>query len=550
VWVRNLVFVGLSLTGLAVVTAGLLQSDREREPESFDPARYASDDYRPVLDEINRQWEAHWQTLGLQPAAPADEITIARRLSEALAGTIPSLEEIRNLEVLSAEQRLDWYVSRLIEDRRTSDYLAERLARAYVGTENGPFLVYRRRRFVTWLSDRLHQNTPYNELAATLISDTGLWTDSPAVNFVTVTLDQNNDNQPDPIRLAGRTARAFLGVRIDCLQCHDDALGNVQLGTEVEPRFGEQRDFHQLAAYFSEARSSLTGVRDRNQKPYEYKFLHAEEDELVEPAPPFLPHLMDASEAPRRLQLARWVTHPENPAFARTIVNRIWGLMFGKPLVEPIDDIPLFGDLPPGMQVLADDFVAHGYDLRRLIRLIAATRVFQLDSRADFDVTPAHESAWAVFPLTRLRPEQVAGSIIQASSLTTIDADSHVVAQLRRFGEQNDFVSRYGDTGEDEFDERAGTIAQRLLLMNGSLVSERTKENLVLNAATRIAVLAPDDAKAIETAYLVVLSRRPSPSEAAHFATLLDGTSGSERSRRLEDLYWVLINSTEFSWNH
>jgi hypothetical protein len=251
-----------------------------------------------------------------------------------------------------------------------------------------------------------------------------------------------------------------------------------------------------------------------------------------------------------REQLAEWVTHSRNRPFARAIVNRVWAILAGKPLVKPIDDIPLRGDYPPGLEILADDFVDHGHDLQRLIRIIVGTEAYRRSSRADFEVTDQHESAWAVFPVTRLRPDQVAGGIIQAASLKTIDANSHIVFQLQKFGEQNDFIQRYGDTGEDEFDERAGTIAQRLLLMNGELVKERTTQNIIANAATKIAALAPTDEIAVENAYLAVLSRRPSPTEAEYFAGLLRDKRRQDRQRQLEDLYWVLLNSTEFSWNH
>ena len=120
--------------------------------------------------------------------------------------------------------------------------------------------------------------------------------------------------------------------------------------------------------------------------------------------------------------------------------------------------------------------------------------------------------------------------------------------RLGRFGDQNEFVKRYGDSGEDEFDGKGGTIPQRLLLMNGKLVHEKTKEGL-FNAATRIAWLAPDDARAVEAAYLAVLTRRPTPEEAAHFEKSL-AEPGAKRTARLEDLYWALLNSSEFSWDH
>jgi hypothetical protein len=234
--------------------------------------------------------------------------------------------------------------------------------------------------------------------------------------------------------------------------------------------------------------------------------------------------------------------------------------MFGRPLVEPIDDIPLEmpeGEkYPPGLELLADDFVAHHYDVRRLIRLIAACEPMLVDSQADFEITARHEQHWAAFPLTRLRPEQMAGALIQASSLTTINSDSHVVQQVTMFGQTNNFVERYGDMGDDEFTARGGTIPQRLLMMNGELVQEQTRgENPVMNATSRIAMLTGKPEKQVEVAYLATLTRRPSDEELAHFVARLrdtDGGGGDQRTRQeaLEDLYWTLINSTEFTWNH
>ena len=547
-WQRNLLFIGLSALGLIALGSRLLSNDPIESPVSFDATRYQQPEIRTVLDQVDGEFETAWRDKGLTSASRTDELMVARRLSLGLTGTIPSLEEIRVLQSLPEGQRIEWWISRLLEDRRYADYVAERLARSYVGTDNGPFIVYRRRRFVTWLSDQLLANKPYDQLVRELISDKGIWTNSPSVNFLTVTLDEDNKGKPDAIRLAGRTTRAFLGMRIDCLQCHDDNLGKMNLGTKGDSRSGLQSDFHHLAAFYGGVEFSLFGVTD-SKSEYKYQYLNAEEAEAIAPQPPFASDLLP-KEGTQREQLAAWVTHVQNKPFARAMVNRVWAMMFGKPLVEPIDDIPLYGEYPPGLETLADDFVKHHYDLRHLVRMIAGTKAFQLDSRADFEVTQQHEDAWAVFPLTRLRPEQMAGGVIQAASLTTIDADSHIISQLQRFIEQNQFIQRYGDTGEDEFADRAGTIAQRLLMMNGELVKDRTKPNPFLNATTRIAVLAPTDEKAVETCYLTVLSRLPTAAEQDHFVQLLSGTEGDNRSERLEDLYWVLANSTEFSWNH
>ncbi|MCH2124576.1 MAG: DUF1549 and DUF1553 domain-containing protein [Pirellulaceae bacterium] len=553
-WPRNLVFSGLCLLGLGAIAANLLSRDRVRTPESFRATFARQADIRDVVKNINDEFLAFWETENLSQAEPAPPLLIARRLSLALTGTVPSLEELRTLETVDQADQVDWWLAHLLEDRRYHDYVAERLARAFVGTQDGPFILYRRRRFVSWLSDQLAGNVAYDEVIRQLISEQGLWTSNPSVNFLTVTIDENEENQPDEINLASRTARAFLGMRIDCLQCHDDRLGNVNLGLAAAPRQGLQSDFHRLAAFFGEAELGITGVKDNAELTYKFKYPEVEEA-VVDAAVPFFPDLL-TTDLPLRQQLAMWVTHDRNQAFARATVNRVWALLFGRPLVDPIDDIPLFGtDKPddpfyaPAIDTLANDFVDHGCDLRRLIRVIVATRPFQMDSQSEFSIGPEHESAWAVFPLSRLRPEQVAGGLIQACSLKTIDAESHILVQLVRFFQQNEFVSRYGDTGDDEFGQYAGTVTQRLLMMNGDLVKERTGEG-GFRASARIANLASDDETAVKTAYLAVLTRAPLDEELQQFSKRLDGVTGTAREERLEDLFWTLLNSTEFSWNH
>jgi hypothetical protein len=406
----------------------------------------------------------------------------------------------------------------------------------FVGTEDGPFLKFRRRRFVAWLSDAILANRRYDAVVRDLIADEGLWTDHPATNFLTVTVDEKTE-RPTPDRLSARVSRAFLGVRLDCAQCHDHPF---------QP--WKQEQFRGLAAFFGGTHCNLRGIRDSDN---DYRPLDRKGKELptVEPSVPFLPAVLPANgTAGPRVRLAGWVTDPRNPNLARVTVNRVWALLFGRPLAEPVDDLPAAGELHPALTLLADDFATHGYDLHRLIRTIAATQAFRLDSAGE-EIDDEHEAAWAVFPLTRLRPEQVAGALFQSASLSTLGPQSHWFARLVLYTGRNDFVRRYGDTGEDEFDARAGTIPQRLLLMNGQIVREQLKDGL-LSASSNIAGLAPDDRKAVEAAYLVVLTRRPTAEESAHFVDRLAGSTGDDRKQRLSDLCWTLINTTEFSWNH
>ncbi len=531
---RDVVFLAVVLGGAGIMGAGLLRPSESPPAQPTKPLAVRSD-LQSIVAAVNTSFRDRWAEQRLAPAAPAPELTVMRRLALVLCGSVPSLEEIRRFEARPKEGRIEAWLDDLLGDRRCADYLAERFARAFVGTEDGPFLLYRRRRFIAWLSDALLENRPYDSLVTELISDRGLWTDHPATNFVTVTFDPDA-GRPTPDRLAARVARAFLGARIDCAQCHDHPF---------QP--WKQSDFRGLAAFFGGAHSNLRGIHD-TENDYMPPDRKTKEPVKVEPRVPFCPELLPEKGNPRE-QLAAWVVDRRNPNFSRATVNRVWALLLGRPLAEPVDDLRAAGELHPALGHLADDFAEHGYNLHRLIRTIAATRVFRLDSAVAETPSDAQEEAWAVFPMTRLRPEQVAGALFQCSSLTTLGPQSHWFIRMVTYTGRNDFVRRYGDTGEDEFDTRGGTIPQRLVLMNGDIVRDKIKSD-PFTAPGRIAALAPDDRKAVEIAYLAVLTRRPSPEEESYFMTRLAAAAKEQGKDRLTDLFWALINTTEFSWNH
>ena len=495
------------------------------------------------------------QDAKLEMALPASWETICRRLSLSLVGNSLSLEEFRTLEQIPEAERIAWWTDYLLADTRWSNYFSERLARAFVGTHDGQFLLYRRRRFRLWLAEKLEKNVPYDQIVRSMITSEGLWTANPEVNFLTATFDEGKENRADPVRLAGRTSRAFLGMRIDCLQCHDDFLGNVQLGSSELPRKGEQRDFHSLAAFYSGAALPATnifgGVRNDNRE-YDVTLLGDSKETRMEPNVPFLREILPETGSTRE-RLAVWITSSDNKAFARATVNRIWALLFSKPLVDPVDDIPIVGPYPAGLEILANDFASHGYDMKRLLRMIISTQAFQRDSRIqdeNVQVTAQHETALAVFPMTPLRPEQVAASLLQACRLQMIDDNSSILSQLERFGTVNDFTQAYGDRGEDEFIVQSVTIPQRLLMMNGRFLRERVGENPVANASSQIAMLTRDNHIAIDAAYLSILNRHPTTSESDAFIDALLASKDLSRSHAVNGVYWTLLNSTEFLWNH
>lgn len=544
---RTLLRIVFRLGALAVLVIGvgvLLWRHFESEGPAPLPQPPADSKVSAAIARLDAAFAASWQRAGVAPSPPADVLTLARRLSLALTGAPPSLEEIRRLETLPpGSDPVEAWLAHLLSDRRSADYLAERFARVFVGVETGPFLVYRRRHLVNWLADQIAANRPYDAIVRDLVASEGLWTTRPETNFITVSIVQDGDKDrgPDEIKLAARTSRAFLGVSLDCVQCHDDKFGD---------RW-KQQDFHQLAAFFAQANTSLTGLHDDRKVEYATRYLGQKEDTKVAPAVPFAPDLLP-EQGSRRERLAHWITADLNAPFARATVNRTWALLFGKPLVEPVDDLPLDGPWPAGLEVLADEFVASGHDFRHLVRVIAGSAAFARESRSEDPsqpVTAEQEQSWAAFPVTPLRPEQVAGSIIQSSTLQAIDHSAHFLQKLRRFGETRDFVKRYGDPGEEKFVTESGTIPQRLLLMNGKLVRERTQPNPLLNASSRLANQSSGDRSAIEGAFLATLTRYPDETELDHFTTLLAGKEGQIRDQTLSGLCWSLINCTEFSWN-
>ncbi len=495
-----------------------------------------------IVTQVDEQFAKDWSKHDLKPAVMAQDLIVFRRLSLALHGTIPSLEEIRQFESDNQPDRLTRWTANRLADRRFADYFAERLARSFVGTEGGQFVVFRRDRFVGWLSERLRENEPYNEIVRRLIATDGLWTGDPATNFLTAAYNNDDFNEE---KLASRTVRAFLGQSMDCAQCHDHPFDS-----------WTQPQFQGLASFYGHTQLKFDGVRDHgfvDGKPLEYAIEDREtlEQKTIPPAVPFGEEWLPP-EGNRRERLAAWITHPENRRFERSIVNRVWGLVFGRPLVQPVDDMPDPSDDPDLLDILGEDFREHNYDLRRLILAITTSKPFRLASTHS-EVEPnrfwTHEERGAVFPVTRLRPEQVIGSMLQAASVKTIDQQSNLLVRTVRFFREQDFVRDFGDAEGDELADRGGTVSQTLLRMNGNLPHELTKAT-PFTSMGRLAQAARTDAECLDVLFLICLTRHPTEAEQAAMLPLLKDQYGRSRARAIEDLAWALLNCEEFSWNH
>ncbi|MCA9054437.1 MAG: DUF1553 domain-containing protein, partial [Planctomycetaceae bacterium] len=414
-------------------------------------------------------------------------------------------------------------------------------------------------------------------MVADMLSARGVWTGDGEVNFLTGAFA--NDNF-DANKLAARTVRAFLGQRMDCAQCHDHPFDH-----------WKQTEFEGIAAHFGRLSVSLAGVNDDPKREFTILEMDGETKREVTPTVPLAPEWQSEQGAARD-KLAAWVTHPENRRFERAIANRVWGLLFGRPFAHrvriysgdwdtgedawawtdrPVDDLPdpddrRFGRQLELLDILGRDFREHDCDLRRLILVIAASNAFRLDSvhpeteaidpqtlsDAQLDALNLRidqlEARWAVFPLIRLRPEQVIGSMLQANHVETIDQNSHLFVRAIRFFRERDFINEFGDPGVDELEDRTGTIQQALLRMNGDFARELSKED-GLTAPGQIRRYSAGPENLLDNIFLSCLARPPTDMERECFLPQLQ-PGADQPDGVIQDLYWAVFNAPEFSWNH
>ena len=469
--------VGLSLA----IRQGIAERSRPKLPPHSPIADVVAKTRRRIRIALDRA--------NVTPTPDADDLLVARRISLALVGSVPSLQEIRWLEDQPSDERLQRWTDRLLDDPRCHSYLAERFARAMNSLAPAePFFMYRRRRFVAWLSDRIAHRVPYDEIVRDCIADDGVWTEKPSVNFLT-------GHDIDPNKLANRTARAFLGLRIDCAECHDHPFAS-----------WKQSDFRGLAAWYGNAALTWRGVVDQPgpamvEHPVSKKRKRSNRRRRSS-RNCFRPTALPASGSQHGRRTRRTSSSPRRSSTAS-----------GNSSTAKESSIRSTTSTakrcaPAVLDGLAADFVEHGYDLQRLIRVMVSLKAFRRQSAFEHDASEQQEAVFAAFPISRLRPEQAAGSLVQVSRLFTIDDRTSTLMQLVAFGSQNDFIERYGDAGEEETTPHDGNIAQRLLMLNGEVVHKEIKSDLA-TTARHLASLTPNDESAVDLAFRLTLARLP-----------------------------------------
>jgi len=334
----------------------------------------------------------------------------------------------------------------------------------------------------------------------------------------------------------------FLGIRIECAQCHDHPFDS-----------WKQKDFWGYATFFAAMQRQRVGngFFGQLQELFTRRTLTVPDtNEAVNAT--FLtgesPQVPAGSSA--RMTLADWVTSKDNPYFARTAANRIWGHLFGIGIVDPVDD---FSDSnPPShpqvLDLLAQQLVAHDFDLKFLVRTITSSRTYQLTSSVrseNDDTAPRLFSRMAVKGMTA---EQLYDSIAQAIGTH----ETFTRMQQTRFGNapRSQFVSQFTDSVSGPT-ERQTSVLQALSMMNGQLITSATDLNASRTLAGIIDYPGFDNEQRIDAMFMATLNRKPRPEELERFVSYVDSNRAGEKpGTGLSDVFWTLLNSSEFSLNH
>jgi hypothetical protein len=347
--------------------------------------------------------------------------------------------------------------------------------------------------------------------------------------------------QLKPEELAASTSRVFLGTQIQCAQCHDHPFDH-----------WKQRDFWAYAAFFSR----LSPLQSRQAVGFEVRDIEWGDVALPGTKEVVLPQFLggelspDESDKTRRERLAVWLTWPENPFVARAAVNRVWAQLFGRGLVEPVDDLGTHN--PPSHPQLLDElaayFVRTGYDLNRLTETLAATRAYQLSSQSPAAGTDRPE-LFARMAVKSLTAEQLYDCLLEATRRREIVATQQVGLNRSADTARAAFLNRFRapTQGATEYE---GGVPQALTLMNGPLMRQATD---LSQSDLLVALDAPffTDERRIEVLYLSTLARLPDDAERSKFGAHVDRAAGEvDRRRALGDILWALLNSAEFTLNH
>jgi len=521
-----------------------------------------------IARQIDQNIRARWKQEEITPSRRSNDAEFIRRLYLDLTGRIPSAQASQDFITSRDRSKRTKTVEKLVN---TSE-AAENWADLWVGVLVGQQLRQQRlERSVLeeWIAKTYRENMPYDVFVRQLLTAEGYSNENPAVNFALKFQDSNE--------AAGAISKIFLGVQIQCAQCHNHPYEK-----------WTQDDFNGFAAFFSKTQArrerldaakfpkalqkkgNNMSMREKMEKAQKVRKMKRrfQVTEMAGGGRRFRRMMGNSSKAkPKflgaespsvanfaklRPVLADWVTSSDNPYFAKAAVNRIWSHLMGRGIIHPLDDIG--ENNPPShpevLDLLARDFIEHSFDVKRLLRIIARTSTYQLSSRVAYahKDEPPPDDIFAWQQLKPLTGEQILRSLVETTGLRSIKS-SKIARNLRTQGRKvlRQFHFAFATDEQEEVSSFEGTIPQALLMMNSMLVNEsmRPIPGNTIHSLTNGKSSTNDK---ITKLFLAGLTRYPSPTERLYFNRYL-----REQKHSVEawaDLLWSLVNSSEFMFIH
>jgi hypothetical protein len=492
-----------------------------------------------IDDQLFRRLEA----LKVPPSPPASDAVFLRRVTLDLTGEQPQPDRIREFVKDNDPDKRAKMVDALLASRdftrfwqiKFGDMLEITTARPDLG--NVAAINYQ-----TWLAKKLIANAPWNEMVHELLTALGDPNDrdTGAVAYALEGLD--------PKVSAEKTAQRFLALRIRCAQCHDHPFD-----------VWTQDDYFGLAATFAKVQRSARGSGMMSTKTVVKIEPKAELEHLRtrKPAEPRLlsgePIKVAETEDPR-VKLADWITSPDNPFFARAMANWVWAQFFGKGIADPPDDLsrsnpPVHPEL---LDALARHFIEHKYDIRDLIRTVATSEAYALAS----STVPGNEQDNRFFSHQMPRPltaHQMADALAQSTDVVNRFKDKAAgtrAIEITDPSTQSAILETFGRcsrvNGCASVANPSLSLRQALLVIGGPVIEEKIANPRGYLA--NLLELSPSPDEIVENLYLRTICRLPTSEETAHWTAELSQAKSLKEGA--EDLFWALLNSREFAFNH
>lgn len=481
-------------------------------------------------------------TLRIPMSPAAEDATFLRRVTLDLTGRLPGLETTRSFVTDPTPERREQLIDRLLESDEFNEYWTLQLAkllRVHSQASDGEGAsAYHR-----WIYQQLADHVGYDQLTRDLLTAQGDSHEIGPANFYRTV--------SGPREQAELASEVFMGNRLRCANCHNHPLDR-----------WTQDDYHGLAAIFAGVRSGKVVSVDESGV-----VIHPKTGENAVPKIPgerFLGQQED-DVGDARMVFASWLTRPDNPYFAKAMVNRLWKSMMGRGLVEPADDLRATNPAthPALLDELADDFVAHGYDLRHTLGLIARSDAYARSADA-IDGNQIDDRFYSHFLSKPMPAEMLADAISDVLGLPESYGDQPLgtravsLVDPKEESRSLDILGRCNreDTCETSESSVSGGLPLKLHLFNGEILNRRLQASECRQARLLKAGRSPQ--QIVDEFYLVALQRHPREAERAfwdsqfHHASVEAEADNDDAGLKevLEDFVWSMLTCNEFVTNH